>query len=233
LPRLLHLITAMYFYRPMSIVTTSLVFSYPAGDTFSYPAMELDKGNSLLVTGPSGSGKTTFLHILSGFLPPQKGTVSIANQDIYALSERKRDRFRGEYIGIVFQQHHFVQALNALDNVLLAWEAVGIDPDRSRAIGLMDKLGLGDKYNAKPYELSQGEQQRLSIIRAIVQRPALLLADEPTSSLDDINARQVAGQLIELAGTYGSALVVVTHDQRLKDIFPRKIELSKAKNTVI
>ncbi|MCC5916333.1 MAG: ATP-binding cassette domain-containing protein [Cryomorphaceae bacterium] len=217
----------------MNLNTTKLTFSYPDGDQFSFPEMNLGAGESLLITGPSGAGKTTLLHILSGFLPPASGSVSISNTDVYSLSERSRDAFRGKHIGIVFQQHHFVQSLNALDNVLLSWEAVGLKPDRDRAVSLLEKMGMGDKMRAKTHHLSQGEQQRLSIIRAMVQRPSLLLADEPTSSLDDENAKEVGKQLIELAGTFNSALVVVTHDQRLKDLFPNKIELSNAKTSAV
>lgn len=213
----------------MSIKTTALSFAYPDGDAFAFPSLALAAGESLLVTGPSGSGKTTFLHILSGFLSPHKGDVFIEGTDIYRLGERARDAFRGKNIGIVFQQHHFVRALSALDNVLLAWQAVGEVPDEARAREAMDRLGLGAKLKAKPHDLSQGEQQRLSIIRGIVQRPALLLADEPTSALDDSNAQEVARQLITLAADFNSALVVVTHDQRLKNVFPHTLDLLNAK----
>ncbi len=213
----------------MSIHTTALGFSYPNGDAFDFAPLALAAGERLLVTGPSGSGKSTFLHILSGFLAPNNGRVEIAGTDIYSLAERKRDAFRGKHIGIVFQQHHFVRALSALDNVLLAWQAVGAQPDVARAKELMSRMGLGGKQLSKTFDLSQGEQQRLSIIRAIVQRPALLLADEPTSALDDTNAGEVAKQLIELAADFNSALVVVTHDQRLKEVFPNTLDLMNAK----
>ncbi len=213
----------------MSIKTTTLGFSYPHGDAFHFDSLALQAGERLLVTGPSGSGKSTFLHILSGFLPPNTGEVEITGTNIYSLNERKRDGFRGKHIGIVFQQHHFVRALSALDNVILSWQAVGAKPDYERAKELMNRMGLGQKLASKTYDLSQGEQQRLSIIRAIVQRPALLLADEPTSALDDTNANEVAKQLIELAADFNSALVVVTHDQRLKDVFPNTLNLLNAK----
>lgn len=213
----------------MSIVSSNMSFAYPEGDAFAFPGMQVDSGQSLLITGPSGSGKTTLLHILSGFLPPHDGEVHIAGTSIYQLNERKRDIFRGKHIGIVFQQHHFVRAISVLDNVLLAWQSVGETPDLKLAKEALEALGLSDKMKSKTQDLSQGEQQRLSIIRGIVKRPALLLADEPTSALDDHNAREVASRLIDLSSQYGSALVVVTHDQRLKDVFPNELALSNAK----
>ncbi|TVQ79419.1 MAG: ABC transporter ATP-binding protein [Flavobacteriales bacterium] len=213
----------------MSVKITDLGFTYQDGEAFRFPNVEVEKGQSLLITGPSGSGKSTLLHIMAGFLTPKEGDVRIDSQSIYQLSESARDAFRGEQIGMIFQQHHFVRALSALDNVLLAWIATGRKPDEKMAKEILSDLGLSSKFHEKPQNMSQGEQQRLSIARAMVKKPAVVLADEPTSSLDDANAESVGKLLIDLTQNHNVALVVVTHDQRLKDIFPRSVSLANAK----
>jgi ABC-type lipoprotein export system ATPase subunit len=220
-------------FTAMSVKITDLAFTYPDGEAFRFPNVEVEKGQSLLITGPSGSGKSTLLHIMAGFLSPQKGDIRIDNQSIYQLSESARDAFRGKHIGMIFQQHHFVKAVSALDNVLLAWISTGLKPDVRLAKEVLGELGLASKIHEKPQNMSQGEQQRLSIARAMVKKPAVVLADEPTSSLDDGNAQAVGELLIDLTGNHNVALVVVTHDQRLKDIFPQSVSLANAKTTAL
>lgn len=215
----------------MSVKITDLTFTYPDGEAFCFPNVEVEKGQSLLITGPSGSGKSTLLHIMAGFLTPQKGDIQIDNQSIYQFSESARDAFRGKNIGMIFQQHHFVRSISALDNVVLAWMSAGLKPDVRLAKEVMGELGLASKLYDKPQNMSQGEQQRLSIARAMVKKPAVVLADEPTSSLDDENAHTVGKLLIDLTGNHNVALVVVTHDQRLKDVFPKSVSLANAKTS--
>lgn len=208
------------------ISTKNIRFSYGKGTDFNFPDIATSKGQSLLITGGSGKGKTTLLHLLGGLLRPQQGEITIEDTNIASLSEKKLDHFRGRNIGLVLQQSHFVASLNVLENVVLAsWLATGKQATQ-KAKDLLAQLGLTEHLHKLPSQLSIGQQQRVSIARALINEPKLLLADEPTSSLDDENAFKVADMLDLLAKQYGSALVIVTHDQRLKDRFPNQIALS-------
>lgn len=208
------------------ISTTNLHFAYNNTTRFDFPDMAVAAGESLLVTGGSGKGKTTLLHLLGGLLRPQQGAVTVEGTNIASLSEKKLDQFRGSNIGLVLQQSYFVASLTVIENVVLAsWLATGKQA-ADKAKELLTQLDLQDHLNKMPSQLSIGQQQRVSIARALINEPKLLLADEPTSSLDDDNAHKVAGMLSDLAGRHGAALIIVTHDQRLKDRFPNQITLS-------
>jgi ABC-type lipoprotein export system ATPase subunit len=207
--------------------TYDLQFSY-AGATpssFAFPDLQATSGDPLLILGQSGVGKTTLLHLLAGILRPQRGQILIGETDIAQLSIRDMDRFRGQYIGIVFQQAHFVQALTVGRNLQLAQYLAGSRPDRQRIDELLGRLGLTHKLDQSAQRLSLGEQQRVSIARAVLNRPQLLLADEPTSALDDQNTAEVIDLLSDTAKQAGAALVIVTHDQRLKDRFSNRVPL--------
>ncbi|KOS06444.1 ABC transporter ATP-binding protein [Flavobacterium akiainvivens] len=207
------------------IHTKSLHFSYGKGTDFNFPDITASSGDSLLITGGSGRGKTTLLHLLGGLLRPQSGQVVVEGTDIATLSEKKLDTFRGKNIGLVLQQNYFVASLSVLENVVLAsWLATGKQAE-TKAKELLEQLGLKGQEHKLPSQLSIGQQQRVSIARALINEPKLLLADEPTSSLDDENAYTVADMLSGLAKQFGTALVIVTHDQRLKDRFPNQISL--------
>ena len=205
--------------------TKDLVFSYNSSLQFKFADFGVEAGGSLLITGRSGTGKTTLLHLLGGLLRPQSGQVLVNGTDIARLSGSKLDHFRGAHIGIVFQQPHFVESLSVLDNILLANALAGNPPDRTAALQLLDALEIGDQAAKKPARLSQGQQQRANIARALVNRPALLLADEPTSSLDDTNTNSVADLLTHLSEVYQAALVIVTQDKNKKTRFARNYEL--------
>lgn len=208
------------------IQTKNIHFSYGKGTDFRFPDIAASSGESLLITGGSGKGKTTLLHLLGGLQRPQSGEVIIENTNIASLSEKKLDHFRGKNIGLVLQQSYFVASLNVLENVVLAsWLATGKQATE-KAKQLFEQLDLAAHLHKLPSQLSIGQQQRVSIARALINEPKLLLADEPTSSLDDENAFKVADMLSHLAKQYGTALVIVTHDQRLKDRFPNQISLS-------
>lgn len=208
------------------ITTSSIRFSYGAGTDFHFPDIAVNAGETLLITGGSGKGKTTLLHLLGGLQQPASGVVMINDTDIAKLSGRRRDTFRGKNIGLVLQQNHFVASLTVLENVVLAsWLASG-SKATAKAKELLGQLGLKDQMHKLPSALSIGQQQRVSVARALINEPKLLLADEPTSSLDDENAIIVADLLSSLAKQHGAALVIVTHDQRLKDRFPNQITLS-------
>lgn len=207
------------------ISTANIRFSYGKGTSFNFPNLTAASGQSLLITGGSGKGKTTLLHLLGGLLRPQSGEVLINGTNLATLSEKKLDRFRGQNIGLVLQQAYFVSSLHVLENVVLAsWLATGKQAT-DKAKQLLHELDLADHFYKFPSQLSIGQQQRVSIARALINEPKLLLADEPTSSLDDDNAFRVADMLLHMAKQYGSALVIVTHDQRLKDRFPNQISL--------
>ncbi len=168
------------------------------------------KGEFVAVRGPSGSGKTTLLLTLGGMQRPSAGSVQLARRDLYALSPAERARLRSSEIGFVFQMFHLVPYLDLLGNVLLACPGKPSAEVRQRAGGLMDELGLADRASHRPGELSAGERQRLAVARALLNRPKLILADEPTGNLDPENAAEVIRHLAEFHRG-GGTVVLVTH----------------------
>lgn len=168
------------------------------------------KGEFVAVRGPSGSGKTTLLLTLGGMQRPSAGSVQLAGRDLYALSPAERARLRSSEIGFVFQMFHLVPYLDLLGNVLLACPGKPSAEVRQRASGLMDELGLADRASHRPGELSAGERQRLAVARALLNRPKLILADEPTGNLDPENAAEVIRHLAEFHRG-GGTVVLVTH----------------------
>ena len=171
---------------------------------------EVAEGEFVAVRGPSGSGKTTLLLTLGGMQRPSDGSVQLAGRDLYALSPAERARLRSSEIGFVFQMFHLVPYLDLLGNVLLACPGKPSAEVRQRAGGLMDELGLADRASHRPGELSAGERQRLAVARALLNRPKLILADEPTGNLDPENAAEVIRHLAEFHRA-GGTVVLVTH----------------------
>jgi ABC-type lipoprotein export system ATPase subunit len=185
---------------------------------------ELKPDEHCALIGASGVGKTMLLHILAGILRPSAGTVVLDGEVLYPERERD-DRWRAVRIGVIPQMLHLLPSLSALDNVRLAQYLIGkSEPDGAR--NLLNDLGLHARLHARPAELSVGEQQRVAIARAIVNTPRLLLADEPTSSLDDVNADTAVDLLFEAARISGALLVVATHDSRIRQRFPRQVHLN-------
>ncbi len=205
--------------------TDSLSFSYTNGPSFSFPNLNIAAQEVLVVLGNSGNGKTTLLHLLAGLMEPRSGSVRINGQSITDLSGKNRDRFRGKNIGVIFQQAQFVRSINVIQNLQLARSLAGLPNDVLLATELLAELGIADKANNHPSELSIGERQRASIARALVINPKVVLADEPTSALDDENCELVAELLQKTVTGHGAALVIVTHDQRLKNRFPNSVEI--------
>lgn len=203
----------------------NLQFQYPGGPTFAFPDIACAKSEHLLLLGESGTGKTTLLHLLAGMLRPTEGMVEIDGTDITTLSASELDRHRGARVGIVFQTAHFVESLSVEDNLVLPQFLAGLPVNKARAAELLKRMNLLGKLKRSTNELSIGEQQRVAIARALMNNPAVVLADEPTSALDDKNAAQVIELLEEQASLTGAALIIVTHDQRLKDRFAKRVTL--------
>ncbi len=206
------------------IVTKDVCFSYP-NLSFNFPDLQCLRAEALLITGKSGTGKTTFLHILSGILKPTSGAVEVGGTNIVKLSAKKLDSFRGKNIGLVLQESHFIASLSVQDNVILASWLSDKTQKAEKAQALLKELGLESQMHKKVSQLSIGQKQRVSIARALINEPQVLLADEPTSSLDDENAEIVAELLDNLSKQYNASLIIVTHDQRLKDKFEKVVEL--------
>lgn len=192
------------------------------------PAWTAGQGEHHLLLGRSGSGKSTLLHILAGILRPTEGRVVIAGTDPATLSGNDVDRFRGRSIGIVFQQMHLLPTLTVEQNLLLAPYMAGLEQDRGRVREVLADLDVASKARAYPSELSLGQRQRVAIGRAVMNRPRVLLADEPTSSLDDVRAGQVLELLLGQADEYDATLVVATHDRRITDRFEHRLDLDAA-----
>jgi ABC-type lipoprotein export system ATPase subunit len=207
------------------LTTQGLQFQYNTDAIFHFPDVQVNAQESLLLLGKSGIGKTTLLHLLGGLMKPLKGSILLANENMTTLQGRHLDTYRGKNIGIVFQQNHFVAALNVIENILLAPTLIGLRADKDRAMNLLERLSLKGKENKKINQLSQGERQRCAIARAVFNKPKLILADEPTSALDDDNCVEVYKLLAEQAAVENAALVIVTHDNRLKNQVSNQIIL--------
>jgi putative ABC transport system ATP-binding protein len=205
-----------------------LRFAYDGGpDVLSLGLFVLERQSNILVVGPSGCGKTTLLHLIAGLLLPSSGSIVVDGQDLSALSARERDRFRGRHIGIVLQQFHLLPTLTAIQNLLVAQSIAGLPVDRAAALAMLSSLGVDERVNAYPHELSVGQQQRVAIARALVNRPKLLLADEPTSNLDDEACAAVADLLLSATQEHAVSLLVATHDSRIKSRIPRELALPR------
>lgn len=190
------------------------------------PDVELARDEHCALIGPSGVGKTTLLHVLAGILRPTSGSVTLNGEVLYPAADHN-DRWRASRIGVIPQKLHLLPSLSALDNVRLAQYFIG-NAEGGAARALLNDLGLQARLHALPERLSVGEQQRVAIARAIVNKPRLLLADEPTSSLDDSNSERAVELLFEAARMTGALLVVATHDARIRERFARQVHLARA-----
>ena len=206
------------------IKTESLKFSYDGKKYFDFPDINLDSGENLLIIGNSGIGKTTLLHLLAGILKPESGSINISGTDISKFSDTELDKFRGDNIGIVFQKPHFISSLTINENLKLA-QYLSPSKISGDAKKILESLNIKDKYQQKPNQLSEGEKQRASIALALINSPSLILADEPTSSLDDFNCNNVIKLLKKQANDHKAQLIVITHDARLKKHFKNNLNL--------
>ena len=208
----------------------NLTHTYNGSTVLSVASWQAEQGEQWLMLGPSGSGKTTLLHVLAGILRPTSGRVSVAGQDMAALSASELDHFRGKNIGIVLQRLHLIDSLTVMKNLLLAQYMAGEAQDTARVREVLGSLDLADKAGARPHELSHGQAQRVAVARAVVNKPKLLLADEPTSNLDDTRCMQVLDLLLAQAKACGATLVIATHDQRIKARVANQYELRAAQH---
>ena len=190
------------------------------------PHFQLGAGEECLILGQSGSGKTTLLHILAGILKPSEGEVKIGGASLNEMNGTALDRFRGQHIGIVLQKLHLIAPISVLQNLLLAQSLSGRSPDEAAAMKLLDNLGIAAQSKSKPTQLSHGQAQRLAIARAVINQPKLLIADEPTSNLDDKHAEEALQILRSQAYACGAALLLATHDARVKSHIVRRLELT-------
>ena len=214
-------------------------FRDPAGlrqVVLDVPQLTLGEREEVALAGASGSGKTTLLHVIAGILRPDGGRILLRTPagvcDLASLSEARRDRIRARHIGLVFQSFELLPAFSALENVLLGM-AFGPGMDRSRARTLLERLGLADRLHHRPSSLSIGQRQRVAIARALAHRPQLVLADEPTGSLDAGHAASALHLLREVCREEGAALLLVTHDPGIFASFARRIELSSLQGRAV
>ena len=189
------------------------------------PSFELGPGEQAALAGTSGSGKTTLLNAIAGILRVDAGEITIDGTELTGLSESRRDRFRAEHLGYVFQTFNLLQGYTALENVLLGM-TFGKGPDRAHAQGLLERLDLGSRAGDRPRSLSIGQQQRVALARALANRPKLVLADEPTGNLDPDNARRALELMRETCRAEGAALLLVSHDRAVLDSFERVDDLA-------
>ena len=196
-------------------------------------SLTLHRGDAVAVMGPSGSGKSTLLYLLGALEPPSSGRITLDGQDPYALGEPEQAAFRNSHIGFVFQDHSLLPQCSVLENVLTPLLAApkvrlkGDSPsDIERAKTLLTQVGLADRLDHRPAELSGGEKQRAAVARALITEPTLVLCDEPTGNLDRTSAEAVASLLLDLHTTHKTILVVVTHSATLAERFPVRYEMA-------
>lgn len=208
-----------------------LTFAYPQGDfRLHIPQLVLERGEKVAVVGPSGTGKTTLLNLIAGITVPQGGSVSFGDQNVAAMPDTARRAFRAAQIGFVFQDFALLEYLSARENILFPYRiAAGAKLDsaaRTRAEELAASCGLAGKLDRRPGALSQGEQQRVALCRALVMKPALVLADEATGNLDPANKTAILDLLFARTADQGATLLAVTHDHELLPRFDRVIDFA-------
>jgi ABC-type lipoprotein export system ATPase subunit len=207
------------------LLTKDLKFEYTPQVKFDFPDIACALGDCLVITGESGSGKTTLLHLLGGLIKPKSGKVILNETEYNILEGSSLDKYRGKHISIIFQKMHFISSISVLENILLAQWLGAEKKNKNHAMQILERLQIADQKDKNIKQLSQGQQQRVAIARALINQPSLILADEPTSSLDNKNAEIVEKLLRESAQTMNAALIMVTHDMRMKQNAKNTIEL--------
>ena len=221
----------------MSLVATNVTKIFGKGRTeiraVDGVSLKINPGEILLIMGPSGSGKTTLITMLGGLLSPSSGSVVMSGQDITQIKENKLPSFRLSNIGFIFQSFNLLSALNAQENVAIPMLAKGVSKKEAleKSRDFLKKLGLEERLKNKPKDLSGGEKQRVAIARALITNPAIILADEPTANLDSKNGHDVMMKLCSVACEENKSVVIVSHDQRIKDIAHKVLWIEDGKIT--
>lgn len=208
-----------------------LAFSYPKSNfRLHINSLTADPKSTVAIVGPSGSGKTTLLNLIAGVLAPESGSILVEGNDVAAMSDRQRREFRLQNVGMVFQNFELVDYLNVVDNVLLPYRIGNLSPskaDRVRATELLDQCGLSQHVRKPVTQLSQGECQRVAICRALLAKPSLVLADEPTGNLDPDTSGHVLQLLMDAVSATDATLMLVTHDHSLLENFDAVVDFSR------
>ena len=210
----------------------NVTFDYGEDFSLSIKELSLNKGEMALISGGSGSGKSTLLWLIAGLLRARSGSITVAGERMDGVSESAADRIRARHIGLVFQTHHLLPEFSAQDNVALALMAAG-EPEKThatRARELLEKLGI-ERVNVPVANLSVGQQQRVAVARAIVCKPTIVLADEPTASLDEMNASQAMDLIQQACREAGAALLCASHDRAMQSRFERVIQVDSFVST--
>ncbi|QJD95460.1 ATP-binding cassette domain-containing protein [Mucilaginibacter robiniae] len=202
--------------KQIALQLNGIWHQYRGQSPLHFANWQIAQGEQWLMLGKSGSGKTTLMHIMAGLLKPHNGEVILHQQSLYQLPPGQLDRLRGQHVGIVFQQPHLLKSLTVAENMLLAQYVGGKAQSKSLVNQVLSSLHIYQERHKKPHQLSQGQLQRAAIARAIINQPTILIADEPTSSLDDGNAYSVLELLLEQSSTTNMTLIIATHDQRVK-----------------
>lgn len=212
----------------LEVTNVSKEYPTPAGvlSVLSDVNLSLGPGDAAAIMGPSGTGKSTLLYILGGLEAPSRGTVTLGDKNVFGMSPAELAKFRGAAIGFVFQDHCLLPQCSVLENVLLPTLVASSDQNATRARELIKAVGLTERMDHRPAQLSGGEKQRVAIARALIRSPHLVVCDEPTGNLDETTASTVASLLVDLHKQQNNILIVVTHSPRLASQFPIRFELS-------
>ena len=206
------------------ICTRSLRFAYPGGTTLAFPDVDVAQGAVLLLSGPSGCGKSTWLALVAALVQPTAGSLTVAGQTLDTIKSVAADAWRARAIGFLPQKLHLSAALNVYQNLAMAQWAAGQAKDASRIHAALQSLGVDALAQRKPGQLSGGQAQRVALARAVLLQPQVILADEPTASLDDEAAADAVGLLLRTAKTQGATLVIATHDARVGNLIPPGVD---------
>lgn len=220
----------------LSVENVKKAYREPDGEwlpILDVPRLEVGAGEQVVIRGRSGGGKTTLLNVIAGLATPDSGRIVIDETDVTRLPEAARDMFRARHIGFVFQTFNLLAGFSALENVLLGMTFTGQHKDSARATELLNKVGLGTRLSHKPAALSVGEQQRVAVARALVNRPVLLLADEPTANIDPAHQQAVIDLVREVCRAENVAMLLVTHSDEVSEQFERVEHLEKLNRVMV